>query len=149
MIEINNLTTVEVSEVLIKKIIEAVLKGERADLGAGVSVAFVGPGRMRKLNKTYRKKNRVTDVLSFAGSKVGFQKFKIGPIQKMEGIGEMVVCFREVAKNAKKDSKSFEDELKHIIIHGVLHLLGYDHEKSEAEAKKMEEKEKRYLAELI
>jgi len=145
MIEINNLTTVEVDEVLIKKIIEVVLKGEASDLSADVSVAFVGPGRMRKINKMYRKKNRVTDVLSFAGAKVGFQKFKIGPTKKTEGLGEIVVCFREVVKNAKNDSSDFETELKRVIIHGVLHLLGYDHEKSETDAEKMKEKENKYF----
>ena len=151
MIEINNLTTVEVNEALIKKTVGTVLEGERANVGAcpersrGVSVAFIGPGRMRKLNKTYRKKNRVTDVLSFSASKVRFEKFKIGPTEKIEGLGEIVVCLREVAKNAKKAKSTFEQELRRIIIHGVLHLLGYDHEKSETEAERMSEKEEEYF----
>lgn len=145
MVEINNLTTVEVNEVLIKKTVEAVLNGEGADVNSNVSIAFVGPGRMRKLNKTYRKKNRVTDVLSFEGSRVGFQKFKIGPTQKMEGIGEIVVCLREVTKNTERENSNFETELKRVIVHGVLHLLGYDHECSEAEAEKMREKEEQYI----
>lgn len=147
MIEINNLTAVEVDEVLVKKIIGTVLKDEGADGNSDVSVAFIGPGRMRKLNKTYRKKNRVTDVLSFASVKVGFEKFKIGPAKKTKGLGEIVICLREVAKNAKKDGITQQQELMRVIIHGVLHLLGYDHEKSEAEAKKMEAKQGQYLRE--
>ena len=145
MIQINNLTVVEVDEVLVKKIVGKVLKGEGIDKNTEVSIAFIGPGRMRKLNKTYRKKNRVTDVLSFSNAKVRFEKFKIGPTEKMEGLGEIVICSREVAKNAKKDNSVLEQELTRVIIHGILHLLGYDHEKTEAEAKKMETKEEQYL----
>lgn len=147
-VEINNLTAVEVDEVLVKKIIEAVLKGEGVDTRGDVSIAFIGPGRMRKLNKTYRKKNRVTDVLSFANAKVGFEKFKIGPTQKTEGLGEIVICLREVAKNAKKENNTQEQELIRVIIHGVLHLLGFDHEQSATEAEKMEKKQEQYLREL-
>jgi len=148
MTEINNLTAVEVDEVLVKKIVGIVLKGEGATVGTDVSIAFIGPGRMRKLNKTYRKKNRVTDVLSFSNVKVGFEKFKIGPAQKTEGLGEIVICLREVVKNAKKDSITQEQELLRVVIHGVLHLLGFDHEKSEEEAKKMVRKQEQYLQEL-
>lgn len=146
MIEINNLTDVEVDEVLVKKIIEKVLSVEGVRGNTDVSVAFIGPGRMRKLNKTYRKKNRVTDVLSFANVTVQFGKFKIGPSEKTEGLGEIIVCLREVAKNAKKDNKTQEQELMWVIVHGVLHLLEYDHERSEAEANRMKKKEEEYLA---
>jgi len=145
MIEINNLTTIEVDEVLIKKIIKGVLAGEKSNIDSNVSVAFIGPGRMVKLNKVYRGKNRVTDVLSFEGSKVGFGKFKIGPTEKMQGLGEIVVCLREITKNARKQSIDFDTELKKIIIHGVLHLLGHDHEKSDTEAVKMENKQNNYV----
>ena len=163
-IEINNLTDVEVDEVLVKKIVGIVLSGEGAEESAdacpepfddaqgklrrGVSIAFIGPGRMRKLNKTYRKKNKVTDVLSFSNAKVGFEKFKIGPTEKTDGLGEIVICLREVAKNAKKNDSTQERELIWVVIHGVLHLLGFDHEKSEAEAEKMERKQEQYLQEL-
>lgn len=145
MIEVNNLTTNEVNEALIKKIIKGVLSKENINTDSNISVAFIGPGRMVKLNKVYRGKNRVTDVLSFSGSKVGFGKFKIGPTEKMQGLGEIVICLREVTKNARKQSSDFDTELKKIVIHGVLHLLGYDHEKSETEAKKMERKEESYF----
>lgn len=143
--EINNLTAVEVDEVLIKKIVAAVLKSEKKDITGDVSIAFVGPGRMRKLNKTYRRKNRVTDVLSFPESQVKFEKFKIGGRQKMQGLGEIVICLREVAKNAKRAQSDFEKELSRVLVHGVLHLLGYDHEQSEAEAEKMRGKEMEHV----
>ncbi len=149
MIEIRNLTTVQTEEVFVKKIINKVLTQEGVAEEPELSVAFIGPGRMRKLNKTYRKKNRVTDVLAFPESKVRFEKFKIGPTQKVKGLGELVICLREVKKNAKRFEIAFEKELGRVIIHGVLHLLGYDHEKLKEKAEKMKKKEEQYLKAIL
>ena len=156
MIEINNLTTNPVDEKFLEKIAEIVLKSEgkgKSDL----SIALIGPGKMRGLNKRYLGKNRVTDVLAFSenskwgpakgwegGGRVGVQI----PNSKFRGIGEIVICLREVRKNAKKFKSSFEKELARVLIHGILHLIGYDHEKNKEEAEKMEEKEKTYLNQL-
>ena len=144
MIEINNLTTVSVNEETLKRIVNEVLKGEKIKQEIELSIAFIGSGRMRKLNKKYRGKNRVTDVLAFPESEILFEKFKIGPKKKIRGLGEIVICLREVKKNAKRFSTSFEKELANVLIHGLLHLLGHDHEK-EKEAKEMERKQNYYL----
>ncbi len=125
MIEINNLTTVEIDESFVKQIIGSVLLGEGADKEADISIAFLGPGRMRKLNKQYRKRNRVTDVLAFVEIEVPFEKYRIGRPKKHKGLGEIVICPREVKKNARKDSLEFITELEKVIIHGALHILGY------------------------
>ena len=85
---------------------------------------------MKELNKKYRRKNRETDVLSFPGEKEG----------------EVIICPSVVKKNAKNFGSSFKSELVRILIHGILHLLGYDHEKSKKEAIKMEKKQAYYLA---
>jgi rRNA maturation RNase YbeY len=140
MIEINNLTTNPIDEEFLKKVVKIVLEKE-----TDLSIAFIGQGKMQKLNKIYRKKNRVTDVLAFPESKVLLEKFKTGPTRKTQGLGEIVICLREVKKNAKKFGETFEKELARVLIHGILHLLGYDHEQSEEEAKKMEEKQNYYL----
>ncbi len=148
MIEINNLTTNQINESFLKNVAEAVLEGESASWRkekADLSIVLVGQTRIRKLNKKYRGKNQITDVLSFGN-----------------GLNEIVICLREVQKNAKrftpleiagsknkrrkKESltgfeSTFKQELARVLIHGILHLLGYDHEKSKKEAKKMEEKE--------
>ena len=142
MIEINNLTTNPIYEEFLKKIAKIVLEGEgkgKSDL----SIALIGPGKMRGLNKRYLGKNRVTDVLAFGEN----SKFQI-PNSKFRGIGEIVICLREVKKNAKKFKLSFEKELARVLIHGILHLLGYDHEKDEKEAEKMREKENYYLSQV-
>jgi len=137
MIEINNLTTSRVDEDFLKKTAKMVLEGEHPSKGrvpeeVNLSIALVGQGRMRELNKKYRKKNRVTDVLAFPYS----------------DSGEVIVCLKEVKKNAKRYDTTFEKELSKVLIHGILHLLGYNHEKSEVQAKKLEEKENYYLEKL-
>lgn len=130
MIEVNNLTTNQIKEDFLKRIAGKVLKEEKTEMD--LSVALVGQGRIKELNKRYRKKNRVTDVLSFLYG----------------DSGEIVICLSEVRKNAKKYGLSFEKELAKILIHGILHLLGYDHEKTEKEAEKMRGKEEYYLFQL-
>ena len=168
MIEINNLTTQQIDEDFLRKCVKIVLDsepafapafakataGKKAMAGKGkkeadLSIALVGQGRMRKINKRYRGKNRVTDILSFSESKVLLEKFKVGPIQKIQSLGEIVICLREVKKNAKKFKSSLEKELAKVLIHGVLHLLGYDHEKSEKAAKEMEEKQEKLVKLII
>jgi len=134
MIEINNLTTNLVDEEFLKKIAKKVLEGEHPPKGrvpgeAGLSIALVGQGRIKELNKRYRGKNRTTDVLAFPG----------------DGLGEIVICLREVKKNTKRFGSVFKKELARVLIHGILHLLGEDHEKSKTEAKKTEDKENYYL----
>ncbi len=126
MIEINNLTAVAVDEDFLKEVAKNVLKGEKKK-ETGVSIVLVGQEKMKKFNKKYRGKNRVTDVLSFGN-----------------GLNEIVICLREVKKNAKRYKSTFKKELGRVLIHGILHLFGYDHEKSESESKKMQEKEEYY-----
>ncbi len=127
MIEINNLTVASVDYDFLRKIAKIVLNKEKRKLD--LSIALVGPARIKELNKKYRKKNKTTDVLSFS----------------YDTFGEIVICLREVRQNAKKFGFSFEEELARVLIHGILHLLGYEHEKSKKEAEKMEKKENYYL----
>lgn len=131
MIEINNLTGSSIDEGFLKKIASKVLEEEKAKKDE-LSVALIGQGRMRKLNKKYGKKNRVTDVLAFSNHP-----------------GEVVICLREVRKNAQRFAASFEKELARCLIHGILHLLGYEHEKDQKAAKRMEERQERYLSQLL
>lgn len=148
MIEINNLTTYPLDEEFLRKVAEGVLKNENKE-ESNFSIALIGQGRMKKLNKKYRGKNRVTDVLAFPALVVPFEKFKIGEFQKIEGLGEVVICLREVKKNAKRFGFSFEKELAKVLIHGILHLLGYEDEKSESQKKEMQEKENYYLEKIF
>lgn len=130
MIEVNNLTTNPINEEFLKGVARKVLEGEN-EAENNLSIVLVGQGRIRELNKKYRKENKVTDVLTFGN-----------------GLNEIVICLREVKKNAKKYSITLEKELTRVLIHGILHLLGYNHEKDTKEAEKMEEKQNYYLSRI-
>ncbi len=145
MVEINNLTASRINEKFIKKIAETVLKEEEKE--GNISIAFIGSGRMRKLNKKYRAKNRTTDVLAFSEKRLPFEKYS-KELQKIQGLGEVVICLREVKKSAQGLATPFEKELTRVLIHGILHLLGHTHEKSEEEAARMREKEEYYLGKI-
>lgn len=90
-----------------------------------LTLVFLEPLQAKKLNHQYRKKNYATDVLSFEGDLAQGE------------LGELILCPQVLKKQAKEHGLSYQAELGYMVIHGVLHLLGYDHEHSEAEARQM------------
>ncbi len=148
MIEINNLTTNPIEEDFLKKTANLVLEKE-GKKGFDLSIALVGRERIRTINKRYRGKNRATDVLAFPEVNIQKEKFKIGPAEKSRGLGEIIICIREVKKNAKRMNLPFKKELATCLIHGILHLLGYDHEVNPEKAREMEERQKYYLSRIF
>ncbi len=136
MINFKNLTEKEIALDPLIRIGNHISENENIGEKAEISVVFVGTGRMRKLNKKYGHKNRVTDVLSFSPEAI-FAKNNV--------LGEIVICLREVQKNAKRRDSPFEKELGFCLIHGILHLLGYEHTKNIKDAKIMKAKENQYL----
>lgn len=146
--EIANLTTSTFPEAILKEIAKKILETEKQK-DTSLSIALVGPGRMRKLNKKYRGKNRITDVLSFPSGKLDLAKPFSQDLKKAEGLGEVVICPRVIRKNSQRLNLSFEQEVSRCLIHGILHLLGYEHEKGEKGAEKMREKEEKYLLQFL
>lgn len=141
MIEINNLTSFSLDKKLFTGLAKKVLKGENRGTET-LSLAFVGKKEIKKLNKKFRKKNKATDVLSFKLSAEG------GPAFGGKGeeyLGEIIICPEIVKENARKSGMTFKKEMMKVFAHGILHLLGYDHEKSKKEAKIMELKQDKYL----
>jgi len=146
MVEINNLTTSKISKVFLKEVSQKVLKKEKKE-NSSLSIALIGSARMRKLNKKYRGKNRSTDVLSFTEDLDFLGKSK--ELKKLNILGEVVICVSDVKKNAKRLNISLKKELARVLIHGILHILGYDHEASESKARAMIEKENYYLSNIF
>lgn len=129
---------------LIKKAIELTLDLEKADPKAEVSVALVDNAYIHELNKIYRGKDAPTDVLSFP---LGDESF-VGENDEIEHLlGDIVVSLEKAEEQAKTYGHSFKREVIYLIVHGTLHLLGYDHE-NEEERKVMREKEERTLRAL-
>jgi rRNA maturation RNase YbeY len=170
MLEIHNFTQNEIDGKFFQRVAEVVLKivnKEKPELGllrgkTEISLAIVGNGRMRKLNKMYRGKNRVTDVLSFGDKSVmpylakAFPRLKkkqdiefIEPPDGVNRLGEVVLCYPQAKKQAKRLGHSLEKELAILLVHGILHLLDYDHERNGKEAEKMRELEEKILAEVL
>lgn len=125
MISVKNLTNEKVSEVFLKTVAKTVLTGEN-NIKKDLSIVLVGEEKMKEVNNQYRKINSPTDVLSF------------------EEVDEILIC----PEVAKKQGTDFKKEVAFILIHGILHLLGYDHENSREETEKMQEKEKYYLSKI-
>lgn len=90
-----------------------------------VSVALVAGAEIKKLNRTYRKVNAVTDVLSFNNYRTAAALEKEKKSRLF--LGEIILCCSDIRKSAKIEKNSFEREFNFILSHGVLHLLGFRH----------------------
>jgi probable rRNA maturation factor len=104
-----------------------------------LSVRIVGKARSRSLNSRYRHKDKPTNVLSFAGAGVAPDGRSF--------LGELVICAPLVALEARAQHKTLRAHWAHLTIHGVLHLLGFDHERA-AQARKMAAREIQILDRL-
>lgn len=122
-----------------KKIALAVLDiaGQKA---AELSLALIGNGEMQKLNARYRGKDYPTDVLSFPAG-VGFPV--AAPL-----LGDVIISVEKAAEQAKERRHPLDYEMVTLLIHGVVHLLGYDHERSVKEARLMKRLEQRIYRQL-
>jgi len=142
MIEVNNLTSFSIDESFIVEVAEKVIKGEKKE-GLDLSVAIVDSKEIKRINNLYRMKDKVTDVLSFSDSEVSQKHFGA-----TDGLGEVLICFEKVKENASQQKIDSKEELARVLIHGILHLVGYDHETSEKDAEKMEKKQNYYLSNI-
>lgn len=112
----------------IEEAVKAALRAVRIK-NAYVSLAFVNSGEIKKWNRIYRNKNRATDILSF-----GFME-AVGDEAGWERKGELLIAEKEARANARLKKNTLKNELRLLLVHGVLHLAGYDHEKKKDELK--------------
>jgi len=106
---------------------------------ANISVLLVGDDRMRQLNLAYRGIDRTTDVLSFS------QLEGLSMNRGTAVLGDIVISAGQAARQAADRGVGLDQELASLLVHGLLHLIGYDHEKNRYQAGKMKEKEKELL----
>ena len=100
--------------------------------GAGVTVAFVSDRAIRELNGRWRGKRGTTDVLSFPAGQDEFER-ALGLT-----LGDVVISVEQAARQAAEHGLDFEAEVAQLILHGVLHLCGYDHEQDDGEMNRLE-----------
>ncbi len=131
---------------LIRRCCQAVLTTEGFEHNAEVSVSFISNKEIRNLNKVYRNKDKETDVLSFPLMTDG----KPEEIDENDFVmlGDVVISLETAVKQAAMYGHSLEREVGFLTVHSMLHLLGYDHEKSPLEERMMREKEEAVLEKL-
>ena len=106
------------------------------------TVAFISDRKMRQLNKQFRGKNSTTDVLSFPYEPYEFLSNKLQfvgnepanlSLQNCDFLGDIVISAEQTERQAKENGLTLENEIKQLILHGLLHLCGYDHETDNGE----------------
>lgn len=109
-----------------------------------LSIVIVDSDQSQLLNRTYRQKDKPTNVLSF----VSDLPDEIVQALDHTPLGDLVICLPVVLQEAQAQQKSVQAHLSHLVVHGILHLLGYDHELGEQEANEMEQLEIEILSKL-
>jgi len=111
--------------------------GRRGD-GREIAVRVVGKGESRELNRLWRGKDKPTNVLSFPAPE---QSKRGMPVDAYLPLGDLVICADVVRREAVRDGKPVDAHWAHMVVHGALHLAGYDHETGERDRIKMERRE--------
>lgn len=106
--------------------------------GREIAVRVVGTGESRQLNRLWRGKDKPTNVLSFPAPE---QSRRGMPLDFRPPLGDLVICAEVVRREAVRDGKRVEAHWAHMIVHGALHLAGYDHEAGQRERLRMERRE--------
>ncbi len=110
-----------------------------------ITIIICDNSYIRKINRVYRKKDKSTDVIAFAYRENPFPKIKRG----QETLGDIYISLEKASENAEGYGSGLSEELRRLIAHGILHLIGYDHEKSKKDKKMMEKKEEEISRILI
>lgn len=146
------------AETVVRRAIAAAGSAARPDAGGEVSVVLTDDAAIRDLNRTWRNIDKPTNVLSFPVQPVPAQDRRLPSQGGRESsaqaasmghplLGDIVIAYETVAREADGEGKRFCDHLAHLAVHGLLHLLGYDHDSDHA-ADEMERLETRILAQL-
>ena len=134
------------NEETLRRLVDSVLQATLQELGfdkidSELSLVFTNDADIREINGKWRHIDKPTNVLSFPA-------FALQPGQEPgEILGDIVIARETVEREAAEEDKSFDDHLSHLVVHGLLHLMGYDHQNDD-EAEQMEALERKILASL-
>ena len=134
---INNQRKIKLDWQIFEKFAKSAISKIPETKNKSATIAFVSDRKMRELNKQFRAKNSTTDVLSFP--------FEADEFETDENyLGDIVISIQQAEKQAAENNLSLEKEVKQLILHGILHLCGYDHETDSGEmnAKELELRDK-------
>ena len=122
----------------LNKIVSTILDQEKMS-DCVINLRLLNDKEMRKLNMQFRQKDKTTNVLSFPNDDIS--------VKQTKNIGDIAISIEYVKAEAKKEGKTFDDHIIHMLAHGVYHILGYDHENNE-NAMIMENKEIQILKKI-
>ncbi len=124
-VDVFNATRLAIDEEAVARLVARVLEAEGVVNGE-LAVEFVGERRIRELNREHRARDEATDVLSFPIEGPGEVPDPDDPSPRL--LGDVVICSRQAVRQARADGLPPAFELAVLLVHGTLHLLGYDHE---------------------
>lgn len=129
--ETNNVSNEQIDE--IEKLLNFAAAKLAIDEGSEVSVTFVTNDRIREINREYRDKDAVTDVISFALEEIGEGEVELVGADIPRILGDIIISIAKAKEQAEEYGHSFMREFGFLAVHGFLHLLGYDHMTEEDE----------------
>jgi probable rRNA maturation factor len=141
---------IELETEWLQRVIEKPLICENVPPEVEISLVITGQERIQELNRDYRGLDKPTDVLSFSMTEQKTDEEPeafIGPPDGIMHLGEVIISYPQAVIQAAENGHSIQREMAVLIVHGVLHILGYDHEKEEMEPA-MKAREKEVLAEI-
>ena len=110
-----------------------------ADIDRAATIVFVSDAAIKRLNRQFRGQNYATDVLSFPTEAEKFES------ENQSSLGEIVISAERAAAQAKENGLKLDEEIAQLILHGLLHLSGYDHETDNGEMNRLERRLRRKL----
>ena len=126
----------------LREVVAATLSAQKIDRPVELSLIITGDEEVHKLNREYRGIDATTDVISFALSENTDGTEFITPPDQISRLGEVIISYPQAVRQAKENKQTIKAELAWLVVHGLLHLLGYDHQddKSETVMRKREDK---------
>ncbi len=137
---INNQRKVEFDSKAFQSFLEKIFGAVPEIANKSATVAFISDRRMKELNNFFRGKNSTTDVLSFPHEADAF-----ADDDDKEFLGDIVISAEQAERQAKENGLTIENEIEQLILHGILHLCGYDHETDSGEMNRIELKLRKKL----
>lgn len=132
--------------ILLQNLLIFTARKENVSQNTEISVVFVDNKKIRQLNREYRNKDQATDVLSFA-MQINKESIISNNTDIPVALGDIVISVEKAKEQAEEYHHSFQRELGFLIVHGFLHLLGYDHN-TQVEEEKMFQRQKEILKEF-
>lgn len=145
-IEIDDAFAAMVDPASIEALATHVLRGEQVAPPAEVSIWITDEAEVHRLNRQYRGVDSATDVLSFGAEEAGAPPFVAAPEQPRY-LGDLAISYPHVVRQAAEYGHSQQREVSYLVTHGLLHLLGYDHERPD-DARRMRQREEALLSAL-